>query len=57
MHKYIVHLVGINDTYSSDISSHTLHGQQFRWIILSGTQLMKTDDMLSSKNRVLSIGR
>lgn len=35
MHKNIVHLVGINDNYSPDISSHTPHWQKFRWIMLS----------------------
>lgn len=58
MHKNIVHLVGFNDNYSPDISSHTPHWQKFRWIMLSfKALLMKTDDMLSSQNLVLSIGR
>jgi len=58
MHKNIVHLAGFNDNYSPDISSQTLHWQKFRWTMLScRAQLMKTDDMLSSQNLVLSIGR
>ncbi len=58
MHKNIVHLVGINNKYSPDIASHTPHWQKFRWIIFScRAHLIKTHDMLSSQNLVLSIGR
>ena len=58
MDKNIVHLVGLNDNHSSDISSLTPHWQKFRYILFSWrAQLIKTDDMLSSKNLFVLIGR
>lgn len=58
MDKNIVHLVGLNDKYSPDIYSLTPHWQKFRCILFSWrAQLIKTDDMLSSKNLFVLIGR
>lgn len=58
MHKNIVHLVGLNDNYSPDISSLTPHWQKFRWILFSWrAHLIKTNDMLSSKYLFVLIDR
>ena len=58
MDKNIVHLVGLNDNYSPDIYSLTPHWQKFRYILFSWrAQLIKTDDMLSSKKLFVLIVR